>query len=244
MAGGQRKGMSNSQVKARRARIAKAVRAGSTALEVAERFGVSVNTVYRACRGGGVALGPGGEAGNKARRARRAIAQAVKRGAGMDEAMERFGASADRVRRACGEHGVEPPPSVDRKRLPSLLARALAGAAMNHRGADTARRRAGKNLPAYARPISPRDRAVWDLLTTTDLTLEEIGGRFGVSRQRVEQIGRAVRERLPLPIERGGGAPAAGRPSPRAARASRRRTTSPGTSPRRTRTGRTPRQPR
>jgi len=154
----------------------------------ADRFGVSLSTVCRACREHGVSFADG-EAGRSKLLAerRRSIADAVSSGMSGPDAAAQFGVSEDLVRRSCREHGVVAPDRLDRKRAASLNARRSAAA---KRGATRAKRRP-RAASEWFRPkgaVSPRTAAIRRRLLTTDETFAEIARRFGVPHQWVQEV--------------------------------------------------------
>jgi len=161
----------------RRAQIARAVKRGMSIGDAAARFGVKKRHVYIACHEHGLRFGARGSVGAYAAMAqrRRAIARAASRDTSLRDLVKLFRVSPSGVRKSCGEAGV----TLSRAPLPVRL-RAL-----------EARQRLGSRPVAAARLIAgtaPDHRQALRLLIRTDLTLEEIGRRCGISRQRVHQI--------------------------------------------------------
>jgi transposase len=184
-------GLSTERCRQRHAEIAEAVRAGATAKQTAARFGVSAATVCRSCQQRGVPLGAGRYVLLAERR--RDIAHAVAKGTSAPEAAARFGVSEDLVRRSCREHGVVAPDRLDRKRAASLKARRSVAA---KRGATRAKR-PPRNASEWYRPkgtVSPRTAAIRRRLVTTDETFAQIGRRFGVPRQWVQEVLKRMTE--------------------------------------------------
>jgi transposase len=164
----------------RRARIARAVKAGLSVREAMARFDVSEFQVYRACREAGLKFGGGG-VGRRAQTARRdqAIAAAAKRGESLRSIASRLRMRESTVRWACIRQGVISPKKG------------------SHHERSLAERRAVKAqlqtpLEVLMPRSAPHTRRIVRLMLDTDWTMARIAGACGVPGQRVNSVWRSV----------------------------------------------------
>ena len=179
--------MTRAERRAKRAKIAKAVRSGISVHAAAARFGVNLRYVYLCCKQEGVKFGRGG-VGSRAQTAKRdrAIAQSAKRGEPAASIAKRLKMPEQTVRSACERQGVRP----------------VEGTGSRHQRGLAKRREVKARLRTPLEILmpqsAPRTRRIVRLMLDTDWTMERIGKVCGVPRQRVNEVWKGGGANTPL----------------------------------------------